>query len=421
VLLDPAILPEVADLLTAEDFYSDQHKTVWECIMELEASGIHADMVTVTDRLRSTGRLSRVGGAAALSQMTDVLPSFSQARDYAGIVRDDSTSRKIGAIIIRSKSMAESGASSSEVLDFIQTGLDELSSTEASTVGKLHDIASEIAARSKDMVGGRVGVEGVSTGLQGLDRYITTLHPGELYILAARPSVGKTSLAITITANVARDGGRVLFLSLEMTKRELGEKLIAIEADVDTRSFRTGKFNMDGTPNDLERTEDAAKVFVDWDVTIDDRAGLSAQQARATARKVQAGGKLDLVVIDYLQLMSGPGKTKNESVEAISKAMKNLAKDLKVPVIVLSQLSRTCVIEGREMRPRLSDLRDSGSIEQDADKVIFLVRDKENKPRIAQAQIAKNRQGPIGDLPLNFNPAVSLFTDGSWEDWVKDD
>ena len=416
VLIDHTVLPEIADKLVAEDFYVEAHKIAWGAITALESRGSVPDLVTVTDYLRDAGKLKTAGGASTLSSLVDSTPAVANVKHYAEIVKRDSTSRNISRLLMDVQAEDDPDAA----VDLLQAGIDSMSGQDARTTVSLGDVAALVADRARRMSQGRELVRGRPSGFLGIDRYITTLHPGELYIIAARPSVGKTSLACNIAANVAKKGGRVLFVSLEMTSRELAERLVAAQAEVDTRSFRSGEFNLDGIPNDIERAEDTAKVFLDWDITIDDRSGATAQQIRALARRVNGRGKLDLIVVDYLQLMDGPGNTKNEVIGNISRAMKRLAKDLDVPVILLSQLSRLLEVEGRTHRPRLSDLRDSGSIEQDADKVIFIVRDKNETPRIAQVQIAKNRQGPIGDAPLNFNPQISLFEDGSWEDHVSE-
>jgi replicative DNA helicase len=415
VLLDPGALAEVADRLTAEDFYSESNRLIWQTVCDMTEEGGSPDLLTVTNRLRSTGLIERAGGAAYVSSLVDVLPAVSAAPQYADIVREMSLGRKLQRIIA-SASHCESAA---DIMETLQAGLDGISRDEGDSSARLADIAAIVVEHAGLLATGKRSIQGVATGIEGIDRYITTLHPGELYILAARPSIGKTSLACTIAANVTRRGGRVLFVSLEMAKSELVEKLIAAEADIDTRSFRTGKFNLSGAPNDIERAHDVALQFRDWDMVIDDRSTLTAASLRALSRRVQSRRQPDLIVIDYLQLMTGAGQNKNDMIGNISRSLKNLSKDLKVPVLCLSQLSRLHELEGRGMRPRLSDLRDSGAIEQDADKVIFLVRDKEDKPRVAQAQIAKNRQGPIGDAPLDFNPAVGRFTDGKWEDWVE--
>jgi replicative DNA helicase len=268
---------------------------------------------------------------------------------------------------------------------------------------------------------GEAHIRGYKSGLTGVDNYITTIHPQRLIILAARPSVGKTTLACNIGMSVAKRGGTVLFVSLEMAREELTEKMLATEAEVDTRSYQSGKFDLAGVPNDIERTEDAANLFVDRKMIIDDRSSMNAVQLRGLIRKVKSRYGCDLVIVDYLQLMQGRGKNNNDIYGEISRAMKCIAKDLDVPIIALSQMSRAVESEGRTERPRLSDLRDSGRLEQDADQVWFLVRDKENSPRVAQLQIAKHRQGPIGDVPLRFDPGHSLFTDGEWADHVEDE
>lgn len=417
ILIDPWRFPEVADTVTASDFYSEAHRVIWESIVSVESAGHQPDLITVTQDLRASGNLTLAGGAKGISFLVDVLPDVGNIMSYADIIKTEATSRQLARAIAKVRHESDPVVA----VESLQESLDMMSQGTATTTVSLGDSANDVALRAGDLAAGRAQVQGYRSGFDGLDKYITTLHPGELYILAARPSVGKTALACNLAGNVARAGGRVLFASLEMSHHELTERMISTESAVDTRSFRSGVFNLDGVPNDIERTVDTAKVFQEWDMFIDDRSSLSAQQIRALSRKVQARHGLDLVVVDYLQLMTGSGNNRNDIVGNISRSMKCLSKDLGVPVVVLSQLSRRPVEEGRAMRPRLSDLRDSGNIEQDADKVMFLVRDKEEAPRIAQLQLAKNRQGPIGDVPLSFEPAHSKFEDGSWEDWTNDE
>lgn len=417
VMVDPSVLPEVVDLLVPDDFYTEANRIVWQAILDLDLAGSSPDLVTVTNALSETGQLKKVGGASALAASVDTLPDVSHARHYATIVRDMSASRSLAVAVNR----AMHANRVSDAMEIIQSAVDRISEGDgARTTSTLAEVAGEVAARARSLAEGRSSIRGFKTGFAGIDRLLTTLHPGRLILLAARPSLGKTTLACNIVMNVAAKGGNVLFASLEMSRKELAEKMIAAESGVDTRSFQSGRFNMEGAPNDVELIEDMAKVFIDRNVFIDDRSAMTASQLRALIRKTKAAHGLDLVVVDYLQLMQGQGKNNNDIYGEISRAMKCMAKDLDVPILALSQLSRSPESEGRLHRPRLSDLRDSGRLEQDADVVMFIVRDKDDAPRIAQVQVAKHRQGPVGDAPLRFDPNASLFTDGEWSDFVED-
>ena len=417
VLIDTSALGEVIDIITSEDFYSEANQTVWKSIEEISSSGKAADVVTVTNKLRSDGKLEVCGGACGISHYVDTLPDVANVKSYAEIVKEFSATRKIAVLLQRAKNF--SGAE--DALEFIQTGVDRITEkSESNTTCSIGPVSIDVAERAEGLATGKIQIRGYPSGFAGIDRLINTLHPGRLIFLAARPAMGKTTLACNIAMNVAAAKGTVLFVSLEMSRQELTEKMISTQAGVDSRSFQSGRFNMMGAPNDIELIDDAAKVFQQRRLIIDDRSGMGITQLRALVRKTKQVHGCDLVVVDYLQLMHGPGKTSNEIYGEISRGMKCLAKDLDVPVLSLSQLSRSPEAEGRLERPRLSDLRDSGRLEQDADQVMFLVRKINETPRVAQLQLAKNRHGPIGDAPLRFNPNASQFTDGSWEDLVRD-
>jgi replicative DNA helicase len=418
VLVDPTAFNEVVDIISADDFYSDPNKVVWSGIVSVVDAGQSADLVTVTNYLRSKNLIGRVGGATAISQMVDYLPDVANIKSYARIVQEHGMTRRLSKII----AVAGGCDDPNKAIDMLQSGIDGLyeGSAEASTCS-IGDVADEVAKRAAGLSRGDIKIRGIRSGFEGLDRYINTLHPGRLIYLAARPAAGKTTLACNIAMNLATFGGTALFVSLEMTRQELTEKMIATYAGVDSRSFQSGMFNMSGIPTDIELIDDAARIFKDRKIIIDDRAAMNSSQLRALVRRTQATHGCDLVVIDYLQLMSGPGKTQNEIYGNISKSLKRLSKELSVSVVALSQLSRAPVSDGRASRPRLTDLRDSGQLEQDADQVIFLVRDTEKTPRVAQLQLAKNRHGPIGDAPLRFNPNISKFEDGSWADFREDE
>lgn len=417
VLMSAGAFDEVASVINADDFYSESNRILWQTFTELSDKGVPQDVTTVVDHLRRKDLLKKVGGASEVSRLTDSLADVANAAWYAGIVRDMATSRRMAKML---REVAQCN-DPNDAIDQAQTALDSIAAKQiGATSAPISEAAQRVRERAKSLAERRTKVLGVKTGFSGLDDIIVTLAPKQLYILAARPSLGKTALACNIVTDVTvRQKGAVLFVSLEMGQDELTERIMAQMMGIDTQRFMKGTFDLAGVPNDLEKIDDAVGILSDAKLYIDDRSVLTTTELRTLARKVQSTQGLDLIVVDYLQLMVGPGSTPNEVYGNISRTLKGIAKDLNVAVLALCQMSRLAEHEDRMERPRLSDLRDSGRIEQDADKVIFLVRDRDNTPGIAQAQIAKNRQGPSGDVPLRFNQDFGSFVDGSWEDFVE--
>lgn len=416
VLDQPGVFDEVAPLIDAGDFYSEAHHIIWQAFVELSDLGVPQDCTTVIDHLRKKDLLTRVGGASAIAALGDQFPDSHNARWYAATVRDMATSRRLAKMLREAARETDPNVA----IEGVQTALDSIASKQAGDTGVPVSVAAQaVLDRAVALAEKRIKVQGVKTGYAELDRLIVTLAPKQLYILAARPSLGKTALALNIAGDVAINQKKsVLFVSLEMGREELTQRIISQMMQIDTQRFLHGSFDLTSVPNDLERIEDAAHILSNTAMFIDDRSIITTTELRTLARKVQATQGLDLIIVDYLQLMTGPGATPNEVYGTITRNLKGIGKDLSVPVLALSQLSRLIEHEDRLDRPRMADLRDSGRIEQDADKVMFLVRDRESTPHLAQLQIAKNRQGPCGDVPLRFAQDYGSFTNGDWADFV---
>lgn len=416
ILVDNTALLDVVDLLGPPDFYRTAHGTIFAAMTDLFNRGEPIDLVTVTNALREKGRLEAVGGAAFVARLlNDVLPA-ANAQHYARIVHDKAVLRRLieQANAIAKRCYAEQG-SAEEIVDFAEAAL--FAVTEKKARQSFYPL-SKLIDRSIDFLEEKQKnkslVTGVPTGFTQIDHLTSGLQNADLIILAARPSMGKTALALNIARNAAVEAGvPVAIFSLEMSKEQITLRLLCAEARIDSSKLRSGFFTLE----DWERVTEAASTLSSAPIFIDDSPGLTALEVRAKARRLKMDKNIGLVVIDYLQLMQGrPGAERRElEISEISRALKSLAKELDLPVLALSQLNR--MLEQRtDKRPRLSDLRESGALEQDADVVAFIYRDEvynpeENNPNRGTAEIllAKQRNGPTGDVRLTFLSAYTRF------------
>jgi len=415
VLLDTNALLGVADKLRPEEFYLESHRTIFEACLELHLNGEVADLITVTDHLREQGQLERVGGASYLSTMVGALPDVANVVHYAGIVHDKAVKRRLIAAAQRVMTTCslDQGAAS-EAVELAQK--DVFAIAEDTLAGGLVPIAKLSKQEMQNLEQAKATsstLTGLDTGFVRLNERTSGLQRKDLIILAARPSMGKTSLAVNICAHAAlRAGKKVAVFSLEMSSEALVRRLLAAEARVDQRRLSTGYL----AKSDWPKLTMAAQALQDARLWIDDTPGATVLELSAKARRLKQESGLDLVMVDYLQLMTGGSSfaSRNEEVSAISRGLKAMAKDLDVPMLVLSQLSRQPDRRGGDHRPQLSDLRESGSIEQDADVVMFIVRpsvyEKDvDDPRLAQLIIAKQRNGPTGEIDLVFQHEFTRF------------
>ncbi len=415
VMLRPDSLYEIFDLVAAPDFYAEKHRKIFKAMVELKDNNEPIDVVSLTNCLKGKKQLEQVGGPSYLAELINLVPSASNIKYYAEIVRKKSVLRQL---IESADHIAELGFNENEEIDSIfdkaQRAIMEIGNFTKRSFLRLKDALTEAVERFEHLKSSDHELRGVPTGFRDIDNKLAGLQPSDLIILAARPSVGKTSLALDIARNAATKHGKsVGIFSLEMSSQQLVDRMIASESQVDSWQLRTGK---------VKAEEDVAKIIEACDrlatakIFIDDTAGNNITQMRAMARKLKTEHDLDLIVVDYLQLMVPKRDSDSlvQQVTEISRSLKGLARELNVPVLALSQLSRA--VEQRGGRPRLSDLRDSGSIEQDADVVMFIHREDRSNPdsnadrkNIAELIIAKHRNGPVGELELYFDEARVTF------------
>ncbi len=416
VLLRPEAMHEVVDIVSADSFYAGKHRLIFGAMFELFKKNEPIDLVSVSSKLKEIKQLEHAGGMTYLASLVDTVPTSMNAKHYAEIVHKKATMR---ALIEVSHHISELGFNDEEdideLLDKAEKKMYEV--TNSTTSQKFIPLASALAEAFErlDRLSKSDGeLRGVPTGFTELDNRLAGLQKSDLIILAARPSMGKTSLALDIARNAAvKYGKSVGIFSLEMSAQQLVDRMLATQAQVDGWALRTGKLKND---EEFDRIADALNHLSQAKIFIDDQPANNIIKMRSTARRLKAEHGLDLLIVDYLQLMSPTTRLKAESmvqqVTEISRSLKQLARELEVPVIALSQLNRS--IEQRRGRPQLSDLRDSGSIEQDADVVAFIhsedrYKEKEERSNIFELIIAKHRNGPVGTVELFFDDRKASF------------
>jgi replicative DNA helicase len=445
ILLERDALDKVLELLRAEHFYSEANRRIYEAAVELSSAGTPVDVVSVAGNLRDRERLTQVGGTAYMAQLVDSVPSVAHVETYARMVREKWRVRQLIATCQRVA--AEGYGDVGEVQGFIdgaEQAIYEIARTpESSSVQRIEPIIRSVFEQITELARRGERITGVPTGFERLDGKTAGLHDGELTIVAARPGMGKTSFVLNIAVNVASpktvaDGGDdnggsdsreepgvgVAVFSLEMPREQLASRMVCAEGRVDVGKMRQG-FLQDRDWNSLTQ---AASFLYRLPIWIDDTPSLGVLELRAKVRRLQAeynrplpdGGfkqRIGLVIVDYLQLMSGSQHTssREQEISEISRGLKRLSKELRVPVIALSQLNRAVETRGtKDKRPQLSDLRESGAIEQDADNIIFIFRDDyyeaESEQRgIAELIVAKQRNGPTGKVKVRFESAYTRF------------
>lgn len=410
IMLDKDAIIAIADMLRPEDFYKGSHGVIYNAILELYSKNDPIDVLSISNRLEEKKKLTEVGGAAYLASLANMVPSASNIAHYAAVVRKKATLRKL---IHAATEIGELGYSEEDdvetTLDHAEQKLFSISQqTQKKEFLSMKDALSTAFDRIDDLHKNRGEMRGVPTGFPDVDHILSGLQKSDLIILAARPSVGKTSFALDIArAAAAHHGVPTGIFSLEMGSDQLVDRMIAAEGDVDLWRLRTGNLNDEGDDNDFEKINVAMGRLNDAPIYIDDSSSANIMTMRTMARRLQAQHNLGLIVIDYLQLMEGRStENRTQEISEISRGLKTLAREINIPIIALSQLSRA--VESRQdQRPKLSDLRESGSIEQDADVVMFLYRedrvnpDTENKG-VAELIIAKHRNGPVGTANLFF-------------------
>lgn len=421
ILLDNALISQAVELLSPEDFYSPKNRRIFKAMISLFEKSERIDPILIGEELKMEGQIESIGGIASITNLTFGLPHFSNIEDYAKVVRDKSLLRNLikSCNQITSEALAEEDEAQ-QILDNSEQMIFALAE-ERNRKGFAHvkPVAEDVLAKVQDFAKREShALTGLATGFSDLDQMTSGLQPSDLIIIAARPSMGKTALCLTLAQNAAiKEDATIALFSLEMSKEQLVMRMISSEARVDAHRFRTGYLSRE----EWGRLAGAIGTLSETSLFIDDTPGISVLEMRAKARRLVAEQKkLDLIVVDYLQLMSGSKRTESrqQEVSQISRELKGLAKELDVPVIALSQLSRAP--EARNPpRPMLSDLRESGSIEQDADVVAFIFREEyyaadpealeEDKRNVAEIIVSKQRNGPTGTVKLAFLKEFTRF------------
>ena len=420
LLLDNGAWDRVGDLLVDSDFYRHEHKLIYAAIGALINASKPADVITVSEQLQNQGKTAEMGGLAYLNSLAQYVPSASNIRRYAEIVRERSILRKLVSASdeIATNAFNPQGKAIDRILDEAEQkifNIGEEGSRMKQGFQSMDTLVVELLDRVQEMADNPNDITGVPTGFYDLDRMTSGLQPGDMVVLAARPSMGKTAFAINIAEHVAlNEGLPVAVFSMEMGASQLAVRVVGSIGRIDQGHLRTGKLSDDEWPRLTEAIEKLRTVSLH----IDETPGLTPSELRANARRLaRQCGKLGLIVVDYLQLMSGSGSTggDNRATELgeISRGLKMLAKELQCPVIALSQLNRS-VEQRTDKRPMMSDVRESGAIEQDADIIMFIYRDdyynKDSKdPGVAEIIIGKQRNGPTGTVRLTFLKNLTRF------------
>src|SRR3972149_3043280 len=402
LLLDKDAIIAVAELLDASDFYDERHKAIFESCVELFEERVPIDILTVADRLKKQKLLKKVGGAGYLAELTNKVPTAAHVEHYGRIVKDSATKRSLMTAASRLLDLSlDEGLAANELLDKAESEVFSLTQKHlVRSFLPVKDALAESFDRLDELHKQGEGVRGVPTGFRDLDDTLAGMQKSNLLILAARPGIGKTSLALNIAQNVAVKYKRpVGFFSLEMSKEELVDRLLVAQADIDAWRLKTGKL----TEDDFTKLSNAMGELAEAPLYIDDTPALSILEMRTKARRLQVEHGLDFLVVDYLQLARSRNlENRVQEVSEISQGLKNLARELKIPVLALSQLSRAVEQRGGPKRPQLADLRESGGIEQDADVVMFIWREDEDNTENIALDVAKHRNGPLASLKLRF-------------------
>ncbi len=417
ILIDSDAIVKIADAVRVDDFYDPKHQRIYEAIVQLYDKHSPIDVLTLADQLRGTGFLDFAGGPSYLTELTNYVPTAAHAEQYAEIIAQKALRRRL---IKASQHIADlsydEGRTLQELIEQAESQLFDVSQQHIThDITSLETILGESFERLDELHRDKGKIRGVATGYKDLDNILAGLQRSDLIVLAARPSMGKTALALNIAHNVALSTKEtVLLFSLEMSKEQLVDRMLAMQSGVDAWSLRTGNLS----DSDFEKIGEAMGVLSEAPIYIDDSPGITVGDLRTKARRENHQHPLGLIIVDYLQLMSGGTRFSGDSnrvqeVSEISRGLKGIARELNVPLVALSQLSRS--VESRSPQiPQLADLRESGSIEQDADVVAFIYREEFYNPQterknIADIFIKKHRNGPIDNVELYFDKEKQRF------------
>ncbi len=419
MLIKKEAIAEVAQILRPEDFYRDAHKIVYEAMLNLFNKNEPADIVTVSDYLNNENLMEKVGGVTFITALANTVPTAANVTYHAKIVREKADLRNLINTATDIAGMAyESSDDVADVIDKSEKMIMEVANRQnVSAFTPMRDIVMETFDKINVLYESKGGLTGIPCGFTDLDKLTSGLQPSDLILVAARPSMGKTAFTLNIGAHVAlKEHKNVAFFSLEMSKQQLVQRMLCSEGGIDSQKLRKGELDK----TDWSKLVNVANKVAEAPLYIDDTAGITVMELRSKARRLKAEKGLDLIIIDYLQLMqgrTGKGATDNrqQEISEISRSLKAVARELNVPVIALSQLSRS--VESRQIkRPMLSDLRESGSLEQDADIVMFLYREDYYDPEtvnknITEVIVAKHRNGPVDTVKMFFKKEFTRFND----------
>ena len=416
MLMDKDAVAAALEICTPDDFYSRQYGVLFECMGELFNEGKPVDLITVQEKLRSKDTAPEAGSMEFVRGIVENVPTSANIRSYANIVHEKAVKRRLIKV---NEEIANICYADRDSMDDVLAETESrifrlLQGRGASELVPIDRVTLTVMERIQDAFLNGAAVTGIPTGFIDLDNKTSGLQPSDLILIAARPSMGKTAFVLNLVQNAAvRKGLNCMIFSLEMSKEQLVNRLLSMESGIDAQKLRTGSL----TPTDFEQLVEAAvRVSGASGLVIDDTPGITVTELRSKCRKRKLETGLDMIIIDYLQLMSGSGKhseSRQQEISEISRNLKQIAREMKAPVIALSQLSRACE-QRTEHRPMLSDLRESGAIEQDADVVMFLYRDdyynkNTEHPNEAEVIIAKQRNGPIGTVTLLWKPETTRF------------
>lgn len=416
-MLSKDALFDVMEVVKPADFYDENHKEIFQAMIDLNRKNAPVDALTVAEELKKRNSLEMVGGRAYIASLSSMTPTTSNAMEYGRIVAEKASVRRLIETADDIVTKGYDGTmDANQMLDYAESGIFEISQArQKGQYSHIRDVLVEnlaIIDRAEQMDG---GLTGITTGFSKLDEMTSGMQKSDLIILAARPAMGKTAFALSLARNAAVKGkASVMIFSLEMAKEQLTQRLLSMESKVDLQTLKTGRLER----RDWDDLNVALDILSDSNIHIDDTAGISIMEMKSKCRRLKAEAGLDLVIIDYLQLMNPEGKadSRTQEISVISRNLKLLARELDCPVLVLSQLSRAPE-QRTDHRPMLSDLRESGSIEQDADIVIFLYRDeyynKEDteKPGECEVIVAKHRSGPTGSVDVAWIERYTQFKD----------
>ena len=416
ILLDKDAIITVSETIRPSDFYKEAHKIIYECMLKLSNKNEPIDLITLTEELKKQGHLDDVGGISYITSLSTIVPTTSNVKYYADIVKEKSVLRQL---IKASNDIINLGYENSvkveEVLERAEKRIFDISQEKASDDFKsINEVLVDAYDMIEKLYTNKSDVTGITTGFKDLNKKINGLQRTDLILIAARPAMGKTAFSLNLVQNAALKGdASVAVFSLEMSKDQLVQRMLAAQSHVELKKIKTGTLD----ENDWPRIIDAMAVLSNASIHIDDTPVLKISELRSKCRKLKIEKGLDLILIDYLQLMEGEGnnESRQQEIAKISRSLKIIAKELNCPVVALSQLSRAPE-QRADHRPMLSDLRESGSIEQDADIVMFLYRDEYYHPdseskNIGEVLIAKNRHGETGSVELVWLGEVQKFAD----------